>query len=308
MFKKLVAIEPVNLVEEAEKELYQYAEEVVMYGDVPSDDDEIIRRIGDADGVLLSYTSKINRYVFEHCPAVRYVGMCCSLYSKESANVDIAWAEEHGVEVKGIRDYGDRGVVEYVICELVRFLHGYDRPMWKEMPVEITGLKAGVVGMGVSGAMIAEAMKFMGAGISYYSRSRKPEYEAKGMVYRPLMELLEYSDVVFACLNKNVILMHEEEFQALGNGKILFNTSIGPAFEAKDLKKWLDEGDNIFACDTAGAIGDPTGELLNHPGVFCVNYSAGRTKQAFDLLSEKVLDNIREYIINWQDCDIKGQK
>lgn len=54
MFKKLVAIEPVSLVEEAEKELHQYAEEVVMYDGVPADDDEIIRRIGDADGVLLS--------------------------------------------------------------------------------------------------------------------------------------------------------------------------------------------------------------------------------------------------------------
>lgn len=298
MFKKLVAIEPVSLVEEAEKELHQYAEEVVMYDGVPADDDEIIRRIGDADGVLLSYTSKINSYVFEHCPAVRYVGMCCSLYSKESANVDIAWAEEHGVTVKGIRDYGDRGVVEYVVCELVRFLHGYDRPMWKEMPVEITGLKVGMVGMGVSGGMIAEAMKFMGAEVSYYSRSRKPAYDAEGMVYRPLTELLEQSEVVFACLNKNVILMYEEEFKALGNGKILFNTSIGPAFEAEDLKNWLDGGDNYFACDTAGAIGDPTGALLNHPRVFCVNYSAGRTKQAFGLLSEKVLDNIKEYMVN----------
>lgn len=298
MFKKLVAIEPVSLVEEAEKELHQYAEEVVMYDDVPADDDEIIRRIGDADGVLLSYTSKINSYVFEHCPAVRYVGMCCSLYSKESANVDIAWAEEHGVTVKGIRDYGDRGVVEYVVCELVRFLHGYDRPMWKEMPVEITGLKVGMVGMGVSGGMIAEAMKFMGAEVSYYSRSRKPAYDAEGMVYRPLTELLEQSEVVFACLNKNVILMHEEEFKTLGNGKILFNTSIGPAFEAEDLKNWLDGGDNYFACDTAGAIGDPTGALLNHPRVFCVNYSAGRTKQAFGLLSEKVLDNVKEYMVN----------
>lgn len=298
MFKKLVAIEPVSLVEEAEKELHLYAEKVIMYDDVPADDDEIIRRIGDADGVLLSYTSKINSYVFEHCPAVRYVGMCCSLYSKESANVDIAWAEEHGVTVKGIRDYGDRGVVEYVICELVRFLHGYDRPMWKEMPVEITGLKVGMVGMGVSGGMIAEAMKFMGAEVSYYSRSRKPAYDAEGMVYRPLTELLEQSEVVFACLNKNVILMHEEEFKALGNGKILINTSIGPAFEAEDLKNWLDGGDNYFACDTAGAIGDPTGALLNHPRVFCVNYSAGRTKQAFGLLSEKVLDNIKEYMVD----------
>lgn len=295
MFDKLVAIEPVSLVEAAEKKLYEYAKEVVLYGDIPEDEEEIIRRIGDADGVLLSYTSRITSHVFENCPNIRYVGMCCSLYSKESANVDIAWAEEHGITVKGIRDYGDRGVVEYVICELVRFLHGYDRPMWKDMPVEITGLKVGMVGMGVSGGMIAEAMKFLGADVSYYSRSRKPDFEAQGMAYRPLHELLERSEVVFACLNKNVILFHEEEFKKLGNGKILFNTSIGPAFEPKDLKSWLDGGENYFCCDTAGAVGDPTGELVNHPKVFCVNYSAGRTKQAFGLLSEKVLANIEDF-------------
>lgn len=294
MFQKLVAIEPVSLVPEAEKKLYTYAEEVVLFHDIPADDDEIVRRIGDADGVLLSYTSKIDQYVFEHCPNVRYVGMCCSLYSKESANVDIAYAEAHGITVKGIRDYGDRGVVEYVTCELVRFLHGYDRPMWKEMPVEITDLEVGVVGMGVSGGMIAEAMQFMGANVSYYSRSRKPAYEEKGMVYRPLHELLERCQVVFACLNKNVILFHEEEFQALGSGKIFFNTSIGPAFEPEDLRKWLGNGENRFACDTMGAMGDPA--LAELPNVYCVNYSAGRTKQAFGLLSKKVLANMTEYL------------
>ena len=298
MFEKLVAIEPVSLVKEAEKELFRYAKQVVMYEDIPCDDEEIVRRIGDADGVLLSYTSRISRFVFERCPNVKYVGMCCSLYSKESANVDIAYAEEHGITVLGIRDYGDAGVVEYAICELVRFLHGYDRPMWKDMPVEITGLKTGIIGMGVSGGMIADALKFLGADVSYYSRSRKPDHEKKGMKYLPLVELLESSEVVFTCLNKNVILLHEEEFQRLGNGKILFNTSIGPAFDPEDLKNWLDAGDNRFACDTAGAIGDITGELLKHPKVFCVNASAGRTRQAFGILSEKVLDNIRRFLEN----------
>lgn len=296
MFHKLVAIEPVSLVKEAEKELFHYAREVVLYEDIPTDDEEIIRRIGDADGVLLSYTSRISSHVLKTCPNIKYVGMCCSLYSKESANVDIAYAEEHGITVYGVRDYGDAGVVEYAICELVRFLHGYDRPLWKDIPVEITGLKVGIVGMGVSGGMIADALKFMGADVSYYSRSRKTEYEEKGMKYRPLHELLEYNEVVFTCLNKNVILLHEEEFKKLGNGKILFNTSIGPAFETGELKKWLDSGDNRFACDTEGAIGDAAGELVKHSGVFCVNASAGRTKQAFEILSKKVIENIRKFL------------
>ena len=267
-----------------------------MYEDVPSGDEEIIRRIGDADAVLVSYTSRISRYVIESCPSIRYIGMCCSLYSEESANVDIACARERGITVLGIRDYGDRGVVEYVLCELVRFLHGFDRPMFRDMPVEITDLKVGIIGMGVSGGMIADAMKFMGADVSYYSRSRKQDREDQGLVYRPLKELLARSEVVFACLNKNVILLHEEEFTQLGQGKILFNTSIGPAFDLPALKTWLDQGNNYFICDTEGALGDSPGELIRHPGVFCAHISAGRTKQAFDLLSKKVLDNIRTYL------------
>lgn len=295
MFEKLVAIEPVSLVPSAEAELHQYAKEVVLFSDIPADNAEIIRRIGDADAVLVSYTSRIEREVFEACPNIRYVGMCCSLYSKESANVDIAWAEAHDIVVKGIRDYGDRGVVEYAMSELVRFLHGYDRPMWQDIPVEITGLKVGIVGLGVSGGMIADAMQFMGAEVSYYSRTRKPEREAAGFTYRPLQELLRHCDVVFTCLNKNVILLHEEEFRALGNGKLLFNTSIGPAFVPSDLKAWLDASENnYFICDTKGALGDA--ELEHHPHVFCSDYSAGRTRQAFALLSQKVLDNIRAYL------------
>ena len=43
-------------------------------------------------------------------------------------------------------------------------------------------------------------------------------------------------------------------------------------------------------------MGDPSGELIKHPHVFCAHISAGRTRQAFDLLSAKVLDNIRTFL------------
>ena len=123
MFEKLVAIEPVSLIPSAEEELHRYAKEVVLYRDVPASDDEMVRRIGDADAVLLSYTSRMGKEVIAQCPNIRYIGMCCSLYSEESANVDIAYARTRGIQVLGIRDYGDRGVVEYVLHELIGILH-----------------------------------------------------------------------------------------------------------------------------------------------------------------------------------------
>ena len=81
MFNKLVAIEPVSLIPSAEEALHQYAKEVVLYRDIPASDDQIVQRIGDADAVLLSYTSRMGKNVIERCPNIRYIGMCCSLYS-----------------------------------------------------------------------------------------------------------------------------------------------------------------------------------------------------------------------------------
>ncbi len=293
MFKKITAIEPVSLIPAAREELKQYAGEVILYDDIPNDDEEILRRIGDADGVLVSYTSQIRRPVLERCPNLRYIGMCCSLYSEASANVDIACARERGIRVLGIRDYGDRGVVEYVLYQLIRILHGFDYPMWQEEPLELTGLRVGIVGLGVSGGMIADALLMMGARVSYFSRTRKPEKEAAGIAYLPLEELLAENQVVITCLNKNVILLHEEQFRYLGNKKILMNTSIGTASDTEALRDWLESGDNLYCCDTEAAIGDPSGKLIERKNVICMRTSVGRTRQAFELLSRKVLDNIR---------------
>lgn len=289
MFKKLVAIEPVNLIPSAEKELQSFAKEVIMYDDIPSGDDEIASRIGDADAVLLSYTSRIGRAALEKCPNVRYIGMCCSLYSPESANVDIRYANERGIVVTGIRDYGDEGVVEYVISELVRCLHGFGQKAWNEIPREITGMKVGIVGLGKSGGMIAEALKFFGADVAYFARSEKEAARKKGYQFLPLGELLSRSEAIFCCLNKNTVLLHDAEFERLGNRKILFNTGLSPAWDEAPFMKWL-EGDNLCFCDTAGALGAE--HLLNHPHVRCMQVSTGMTSQALDRLSEKVLANL----------------
>lgn len=292
-FKKLVAIEPVSLIPSAEKKLYELAETVVMYDDIPADDREIAERVSDADAVLLSYTSRLEKAALELCPEVKYIGMCCSLYSPESANVDIRYAESRGITVTGIRDYGDEGVVEYVVSELVRLLHGFGQEAWDGMPREITGLKVGVVGLGKSGGMIADAMKFFGAEISYFARSEKEWASEKGYRYLPLKKLLKESEVVFCCLNKNTVLLHEEEFEALGDRKILFNTGLSPAWDEKPFLEWL-EKNNLCFCDTAGALGGA--HLMQHPKVRCMNVSTGRTRQAFDRLSEKVLANIERYL------------
>lgn len=294
MFKKLVAIEPTSLVPDAEARLHELAQEVVLFNDVPRNNDEIAARIADADAVLLSYTTYLGREALAQCPNVKYIGMCCSLYSPESANVDIRYAESRGITVTGIRDYGDEGVVEYVVSELVRRMHGFGCEPWDGTPREITGLKVGIVGLGKSGGMIADAMKFFGAEISYFARSEKEHAKPKGYKFLPLSELLSQNEVIFCCLNKNTVLLHDEEFAALGNRKILFNTGLSPAWDEPAMLSWLDGGDNLLYCDTVGALGGE--HLLDNGKIHCMKVSTGRTIQAFDRLSDKVLANIENYL------------
>lgn len=295
MFNKLVMIEPINIFDIHKNELKNYANEVIEYSDMPKDDDEIIKRISDADAVLLSYTSKINSYVLERVKNVKYIGMCCSLYSKESANVDILKANELGITVTGVRDYGDNGVAEYVIHELVEFLGGYKGNYWDNIAHEITGLKCGVVGLGTSGSLIAKTLKFFGADVSYYSRTRKLDFETQYDInYKELNDLLVNSQAIFLALNKNVLLLQKEHFDLMKGKRILFNTSIGPGFNPEALKEWLQDENHFFFGDTLLTSGDNS--IWDLPNTFTINRSSGgKTYQAFLRLGEKVLNNIESY-------------
>lgn len=295
MFEKLVGIEPLHLVPSAETAFSGYAREVVLYRDIPTDNAEMIRRIKDADAVLVSYTSTIDKEVLASCPKLRYVGMCCSLYAPESANVDIRFASEHGIAVKGVRDYGDKGVVEYVVSELSRFLLGLGETRWGEQAEELAGLRMGVIGLGVSGRMVAEGLRFFGAETAYYSRTRKPEAEKDGIRYLPLTELMASCDMVCTCLNKNIILLGDAELEAFGSHKILFNTGLTPSFEPQAFKRWISDPTNTFFSDNTTAMGCP--ELLTQPNIHCLGHSSGMTRQARERLSQKVLSNIADFLM-----------
>lgn len=293
-FRKMVAIEPTKLLPEWDERLKSYAEEVIFYEDLPKSDEEIIQRIGDADCVMLSFTTRIEQPVIEACEQVKYIGMCCSLYSPESANVAILAAEEKGITVTGVRDYGDEGVKEYAVSELVRLLQGRGDAMWKDEPMELTNVKIGIVGMGTVGTLLAKTFDFFGADVSYYSRTRKPQVEADYHCnYLPLNDLLPSVDILITCLNKNIVLLGEKEFELFGEGKILMNVSISPSHELPALKKWLENPTNYAFSDTAIGLGEEVAKL---PNAYTGTRNAGLTYLAKHRLAEKVITNVERFL------------
>ena len=147
-----------------------------------------------------------------------------------------------------------------------------------------------------TGILMADALQFFGAEVYYYSRTRKPEQEEKGFTYLPLPELLEKCEIISTHLNKNTILLHEKEFEQMGNGKILLNTAIGPSFDVPALKKWLEASQqNYYICDETGMTGCHE-ELANLPHVLYTPRYSGSGIQCTQRLSQKVTENVENFL------------
>jgi len=296
MFEQIVIVDKTGLQDWALERLHKYSQKPIkLYEDKPNTEREIIQRIKDADCVFVSWGTQLNADVLSNAKGLKYVGMCCSLYDKKSSNVDIDYAEKNGITVTGIRDYGDEGLVEYIISELIRLLKGIGNQQWKESPVELTGRKVGIIGLGTTGKMLADKLQAFGAKVYYYNRSRKPKAEKDGITYLALNDLLQKTEILSLHLPRNTTILNREEFLKFGNGKILINTSLGLTFDKSAFENWISNQNNYAIFDGDG-IGKYKQEFDNFKNIISTEVISGWTIEAQERLSKKVLDNLTEFI------------
>lgn len=301
MFKQLVVVDKTGMHDWAIKRLGELSENPVRtFTDFPENEEEILRRIEDADGVLVSYKTHLKKEVLAKCSRLKYIGMCCSLFSSKSANVDVDFAREKGITVTGIFDYGDEGLVEFIVAELIWLLKGLGGLQWKTEPVELTRRKIGIIGLGTTGKMLANRLRAFGAELFYFSRTRKPEAEKEGIWYLPLNELLETCEIISLHLPRHTQVLQEAEFKKLGSGKILVNTSLGLTFKKTAFQNWISDKQNfaIFDGDGTGGFAE---EFNKYENIVSTKIVSGRTKEAYERLSQKVIANIEQFIANRQE-------
>lgn len=295
-FDQIVAVDNTGLVEEAIHQLDQYSKnKIVVWSDNPQTDDEIVSRVGDADCMLVSWNTDINADVISRCSNLKFIGLCCSLYDEASSNVDVKFARNQGIEVVGVRDYGDEGLVEFVISELIRLCKGIGVHQWKSEPVELTRRCLGIIGLGTTGRMLADRAHAFGMKVIYFSRTRKPEAEELGIAYRPLDQLLNAAEFVSLHLPRNTNILGPKEFSTLGNGKVLINTSLGLVFDKSAFEQWVKVSGNFAIFDGDGA-GSNDGNFSKLDRVISTEKVSGWTREARQRLSCKVVANILRFL------------
>ncbi|MDR3755915.1 MULTISPECIES: NAD(P)-dependent oxidoreductase [Enterocloster] len=295
MFKKTVVVDNTGMNGWAKARLRELSEMAVFYDDFPADPEVIRERIGDADCLMVSYCTPITREILEKCPNLTYVGMCCTLYNEASANVDIPYCRERNIEVTGITDYGDGGVIEFGLASLVWLLHGFGKQQWRERPNELYCQKIGVVGMGNTGFKLAKILKLMGAEVYYSDLRRNEAAETLGIRYLPLDELLQTVDILSTQLPKNTCLIREREFELFGQGKIFLNTSIGPTFDVEAMERWLSKPGNYYVCEEVG-VGDTAERFKRFDNFIYIDKCAGSSEQCTLRLSQKSIENVEHFL------------
>jgi phosphoglycerate dehydrogenase-like enzyme len=296
-FKKITIIDNCGLTSpELEKISGLSQEPISIFYDFPETEEEIIKRIGDSDCVLLSWQTRLNADILRAATYLKFVGMCCSLYDENSANVDIVAARNLGIAVKGVKDYGDEGTVEFIFAQLIFLFKGLRKYKWKSETSELTNKSIGIIGLGTLGKMVAKTASHFGMDVFYYNRSRKLELETESLKYLPLNELLTTCDIITTHLPRNTILLTEQEFQIKKPNSILINTSLGLTFEKDAFLNWLSKDKTSFAILDADGVGDFASEFSEHENIITSNQFAGFTAEAKKRLSEKVLANLNSFL------------
>lgn len=230
--------------------------ELAVYDRTPlRDEDEIVRRIGDAPYV---YTNKtpLSRRVFEMCPGIRFVGVLATGYNV----VDVAAAKEFGVVVSNVPTYGTDAVGQFAIAMLLEICHhvqshsdAVHAGRWESCPdfcfwdfplIELAGKTMGIIGFGRIGKVTGRIANALGMRV--VAVDNDPDEAGRALAeYVTIDELLTRADVIaLHCplFPETQGIINKDAISKMKDGVILLNNSRGPLIVEQDLADALDSG------------------------------------------------------------------
>ena len=183
--------------------------QLTVYPRGTNDQQEVIRRIGDAEIVLCNKTP-VGRTVFEQCPNMKLLCVVATGYNV----VDTQAAKDHGVPVCNVPAYGTEMVAQFAIGLLLELCHHVELHnasvhagewercpnfcYWKTPIMELAGKTMGIIGFGRIGRAVGRIAKAMGMKI--LATGSRPCDEG--------LAIAEYVDLDTVLRDSDVISLH----------------------------------------------------------------------------------------------------
>ena len=284
--------------------------ELTVYDRTPYVEDEIIRRIGDAEIVFTNKTP-ISRNVIDACPGMKFISVLATGYNV----VDYQYAAEKGIPVTNVPAYGTASVSQFSIALLLEICHrighhsetvhngkweqSIDFCYWDYPLIELEGKTFGMIGCGKIGQQTARIAAALGMRVITYDLRPKDAGRAVAE-YVDFDTLLRESDVLsihMPLLPFNTGIINRETIAKMKDGVIFLNTSRGQMVVEQDLADALNSGKvaaaGLDVVSTEPIRGD--NPLLQAKNCFITPHMAWGAIESRQRIMDTTVANIRGY-------------
>ncbi|MBP6993655.1 hypothetical protein KBB12_00240 [Candidatus Woesebacteria bacterium] len=293
---KIVSVDKVEIHPDHVETLKRYGE-VVIYNDIPSED-EGIQRIGDAD-IVIDNWFKMPARVIASCQKLKMIAVAATGYEW----IDMQEARKNNILISNTPHYCTEAVAEHAISLMLQasrmsYLAEKEIRQGKWGPAEYKGKELrgkvlGIIGYGNIGRRIAEIMTAgFGMDILFVNSSSSS---------KDLEKLLTESDFISinAPINKNTNKMiGQKEFNLMKKGVVLVNTGRGAIINEDELYKNL-KSHKISAAGLDVLSHEPmqgNNSLFTLDNVVISPHIAYNTEESIYQLSSIVVENILGFL------------
>lgn len=279
--------------------------------------EDLIAACQEAECLLVpAAVQNINATVLQEITNIKLIQSAGAGYD----GIDIKTAKQLGIQVANVPGKNAHTVAEYTIglvISLQRSLFIADREtkkghytsirqqLFQKGMTEIAGSSIGLIGLGLIGIEVAKMLSFLGASVSYYSRTRKSaDFESElDIHYKPLDRLLSDSDVISIhtpLTDETKNLIGQNEFMQMKPSCLLINTARGEIVDQGALAESLETG---LIAGAAVDVLAPEPPQATHPllhlspaaqeKLLITPHMAGVTVSSFQIMLETALENMQ---------------
>src|ERR1700722_12976518 len=275
-----------------------------LHADLPSGDDELIARIGDATVVILG--AYLTGPVLRRLPKLRLVAFTGT---GAATFVDLPTARDCGIAVANVARYGDAAVAEHALAltlALAKNVVGNDRAVRAGGGNAGQGHKrarsqAGIIGYGGIGARLARLPEAIGMRVVVWTPRPDPaRLISPAQQFVELHQLLTEADVVSLHLlltEDTRGMIDERMLRSLKPGALLVNTARAELIAPGALERVLAEGRIAAALDVFDTEPLAPGSALRDlPNVVLSPHQGYNTPESLERMLDVVVANIENYL------------
>ena len=276
-----------------------------------NDDNEILKRIGDAEIVLTNKTP-LDEHVISTAPNLKYIGVTATGYNV----IDTEAATKANIPVTNIPTYGTDAVAQFTFALLLEItchvgLHNQlvhdgrwssnpDFTFWAKPLMELQGKTLGLIGFGSIAKKVAEIGHAFSMNIIFYNH--RPKTDLPNYVKQvSLEELYQQSDIISLHVPQTpetTEMINQEAISQMKDGVILINTARGGLISEKDVADALNDS-KIAAAGVDVVQKEPISAdspLLSAKNCYITPHIAWAPRETRNRLLGIVVDNLQAFL------------